>query len=267
MPVAGPEPTELSTGFVDESAGAILLAAGRGERMGRCKALLPWGDRTLVEAWASRFRAAGVRSVVVVGGHDLDVIRAAAGAGARITWVRNPDPDRSGPRESLLLGLDALPADARAWFTPVDVPVVGEDVLRRTWLAWKAACKAEPGGRGPLAALPSYRRHNGHPVLAGPGLVERLYEGQPGDRIDEVLAWATRRLVVVETDDIRVAGNMNRPEDYEAFAPPPGAAWDWSDAAEQPPPAPPAGDPGGDTLVLRAAAGARTRDLDEGEQR
>ncbi len=202
--------------------------------MGRNKALLPWGDRTLVEAWVARFRESGVRRVIAVVGADAEMIEATVGPELGIEWARNPEPDTTGPRESFLLGLDRLGADAPVWFVPVDTPVVNASVLRRMRRAWRAAVEADPEGPGPLVALPSYRRQSGHPVLAGTSFIKHLYEGERGDRIDAVLAWATRRQLIVEVDDVRVVGNMNRPRDYEAFAPPAGERWDWSEEAVPP---------------------------------
>lgn len=200
--------------------------------MGRTKALLPWGDRTLVEAWIERFREAGVEGIVVVLGLDADLIRATLPDDLPVRWAVNPEPDTTGPRESLLVGLDALPPDTPTWFTPVDVPVIGARVLEKISKAYARAVEADADGPGPLAALPSYRRNSGHPVLASPSFVAHLYEGERGDRIDELLSWATRRQVIVETADVRVVGNMNRPQDYEAFVPPPGSSWDWTDEAD-----------------------------------
>lgn len=222
-------PDEPSEETAERGAGAVILAAGRGHRMGRTKALLPWGDRTLVEAWVERFREAGVERIVVVLGLDAGAVREALPADLPVSWAVNPEPDTTGPRESLLLGLDALPPDTPAWFTPIDVPVVGGKVLDKLGMAYDRAVQADVDGPGPLAALPSYRRNSGHPVLASPSFVAHLYEGERGDRIDDLLGWATRRQVIVETSDVRVVGNMNRPRDYEAFVPPPGASWDWSE--------------------------------------
>lgn len=213
-----------------KAGAAVLLAAGRGSRMGRSKGLLPWGDRTLIEAWVARFRAAGIEHIAVVLGADAAVVRAQLDQ-LDVTWAVNPEPDATGPRESLLVGLDALAADGAAWFTPIDVPVVGPTVLTRMQRAWVTARETDPDGPGPLAVLPSYRRRTGHPVLAGADFIAHLWTGERGDQIDELLGWATRRQVIVELDDVRVVGNMNRPRDYEAFAPPAGAAWDWTEEA------------------------------------
>ncbi len=198
--------------------------------MGRSKAGLPWGDRTLLEAWVERFLEAGVTEIAIVLGPEMEAIRAASLDSPNLRWVCNQQAAETGPRESLLLGIDALSAAAPLWFVPVDVPVVGAEVLEQVRQAYDARATED---KEPLAALPCYRGSNGHPVLAGPDLIERLFEGEPGDRIDELLSWATRRLVVVEVGDLRVVGNMNRPQDYQAFVPPPGGRWDHCEEADE----------------------------------
>src|SRR5690606_22119320 len=60
---------------------AIVLAAGASSRMGRPKALLPWGDRTLLEHELATLDEAGVTEVVVVIGRHAQQIRRALGAG------------------------------------------------------------------------------------------------------------------------------------------------------------------------------------------
>jgi len=200
--------------------------------MGRSKATLPWGDRTLLEAWVERFFEGGVTEVAIVLGPEMEAIRGSSIDRPNLRWVCNEHASETGPRESLLLGIDALGAAAPLWFVPVDVPVVGASVLTDVRQAYDARAAAEE--EQPLAALPAYRGNNGHPVLAGPDLIERLFEGEQGDRIDELLSWATRRLVVVEVDDLRVVGNMNRPQDYQAFVPPAGCSWDHCDEPHQP---------------------------------
>ena len=96
----------------------------------------------------------------------------------------------------------------------MDVPVVDASTLR----AVAEVFENHPGEQ-PLAALPRHDEKTGHPVLAGPEFLERLVEGQAGDRIDAVFSWATRRLVFADIWDPRVLGNMNFLEDYRAFAP------------------------------------------------
>lgn len=203
----------MSTGREQVPLSAVVLAAGQGRRMGRNKASLPWGGRTLLEAWVRRLVNAGAEPVAAVLGPDLALVRAQVDPSLPIAWIENPEPDLNGPRESLLMGLDALPADSCALFTPVDVPVVQAATLEALLLAWRSAEAA------PLAVLPRCGQRSGHPVLAGPDFVRRLYEGEPGDRIDSFLGWASRRLLYVDVEDERVLANMNAPADYANWAP------------------------------------------------
>ncbi len=180
--------------------------------MGRSKPLLPWGEDVLLGSWIALLQAVGASPVAVVAGDDLPALRSALGARSGVRWVHNPAVDSTGPRESHLLALDALPSDRPAWFTPVDVPPPEARVLQAVAAGYTAAVEA------PFAALPTFDGRDGHPVLAGPTLIRRLYEGEPGDRIDALFAWATRRLVRVPVNDPAVLGNMNRPADYLRFA-------------------------------------------------
>ncbi len=197
----------LSTDGVGKVA-AVVLAAGPSVRMGRTKALLPWGDSTLAAAWVERFQRAGVETVVVVCGAERPLIEAAVEA----RCVGTPNPAQDGMRESLVAGLDALPADQPAFFTPVDVPPVRVETLRAMLDAY------DDNGR-PFAVVPAFDDHTGNPVLAGPDLIRRVFEGEPGDRVDELLAWATRRQVLLRTDDMAAFGDMDTPEQYARWAP------------------------------------------------
>lgn len=203
----------MSTDNEQAVLAAVVLAAGRGRRMGTTKALLPWGDCILLEAWVRRLVDGGATCVAAVVGPELPLIHAQVDPSLPIRWVENPAPDASGPRESLLLGLDALPTNCAALFTPVDVPVVAASTVGALVDAWRVAADA------PFAVLPRLGDRTGHPVLAGPAMVQRLYEGEAGDRIDAVLTWAGRRVQVVDVDDERALANMNLPAEYAGWAP------------------------------------------------
>src|SRR3954451_16093015 len=92
---------------------AIVLAAGESRRMGRLKLLLPFGTRTVIETVVDSLRASPVDEILVVTGHQSEVIEAAlARAPARI--VRNPDY-RSGMLSSVQCGV-AASAPETSWF-------------------------------------------------------------------------------------------------------------------------------------------------------
>lgn len=201
MSPAAPEPLE-------HGPAAVVLAAGRGERMGRTKATLPWGGRTILDTWVARLRAAGVREVVAVLGLDGPLVASSLDRTTVVGLVPNPEAERCGLRESLLLGLDALASPGPFLFTPVDVPPPDPAVLTALLAAFS------DGAEEPFAVRPCFQGRPGHPVAVGSAFVQRLYEGEPGDRIDELLSWATRRVRDVPVEDPRVLADLDSPEDY-----------------------------------------------------
>lgn len=89
------------------AVGAVLLAAGRGSRMGnRPKSLLQLDGVPLIQRQLIALSGAGIDEVVVVLGHYAQHIEPAI-AGFPVTLVRNPQPD-DGQVSSQRLGLAAL---------------------------------------------------------------------------------------------------------------------------------------------------------------
>jgi molybdopterin-guanine dinucleotide biosynthesis protein A len=85
-----------------ESVAGFVLAGGKSSRMGQDKALLPWGEGTLLDHVAGAVRA-GVGDVTVIGRDIQDLV-----------------PDR-GPLGGLLTALNGLEADW-ALIVAVDMP-------------------------------------------------------------------------------------------------------------------------------------------------
>src|SRR3989304_5548074 len=100
---------------------AIVLAAGKSERMGRPKALLPFRGRTFLGNILEAILRSVVESTVVVLGHDRERIERSV---ALPRVVFNPDYEQ-GMITSLQAGIRALGAgrDGAAIFL-VDHPVV-----------------------------------------------------------------------------------------------------------------------------------------------
>src|SRR5688572_29178364 len=71
---------------------AIVLAAGRSERMGAFKPLLPFGSKTVIEASIDYLRAGGIETVVVVLGQDPRVEKLKHKlSDSRVILAINPD--------------------------------------------------------------------------------------------------------------------------------------------------------------------------------
>jgi molybdenum cofactor cytidylyltransferase len=91
---------------------AIVLAAGRSTRAGEINKLTaPIDGVPMVARAVDAVLATAARPVIVVTGHQADVVQAAlAGAGRKVTFVHNPD-FAAGINTSITAGLKALPDD------------------------------------------------------------------------------------------------------------------------------------------------------------
>lgn len=136
---------------------AIVLAAGRGSRMGADKMRLDWRGR-LLPAWPVMAAVeAGMDPVVAVlaPGHD-DVAAILAGCGATI--VVNPAPD-AGMAGSLGCGIAVLSSDIDAAAVLLgDMPLVDASVL-------SALAAALDPARDITIAAPVHDGRRGNPVL------------------------------------------------------------------------------------------------------
>jgi molybdenum cofactor cytidylyltransferase len=148
---------------------AILLSAGESTRMGRPKALLPWGGATLLEYQVAELCAAGVEDVVVVLGHAAEEIRprvpARPSTGSGQVRVVVNEAYREGRASSLRAGAAALPDSA----DPIVVLGVDQPRPRRVH---ERLLSAHRGARA-LITLPASDGKRGHPaVLSGTLLPE-----------------------------------------------------------------------------------------------
>ena len=186
---------------------AIVLAAGRGRRMGgRDKALLPIGGHTLVEEHVEAFRRAGVQDIAVVrraGARDLP-----RRVGA-VHVVLQPREDAS-MFDSLVLGLFALDR-APALVLPVDNDLVGDDTLAML-------VEQAQGESATHALVPRYAGHRGHPVLLYRTGVDAVVRdaGDPEGvhRLDLLLDRWTGGVATVDVTDDAVTRDFDTPEDF-----------------------------------------------------
>ncbi|MFL6500275.1 MAG: NTP transferase domain-containing protein [Candidatus Udaeobacter sp.] len=88
--------------------GVVILAAGASTRMGRCKLLLPWGDKTILTHLLDEWRSAGAAQIAPVIDPANELLRKAlADAGfSRSGWIENP---------SAQLGMFSSVREASRW--------------------------------------------------------------------------------------------------------------------------------------------------------
>jgi len=184
---------------------SIILAAGRGERVGGPKALLAAGGETFLARCVRLLHPASVQSVVAVVGHEAERVVREAGLPADVRVVTNAQYAQ-GMLTSICAGLDAAEAagaDA-VLVHPVDHPLVEMETVERVLDALEA---------GAVIAVPSHQRRRGHPAGFARAAWAALRLAPPEEGARAVLAAHPEWIVHVEGGPGCRAG-VNTPEDY-----------------------------------------------------
>lgn len=188
---------------------ALILAAGRGSRMGGGKLLLPLRGTPVLRHVVDSVAAMAARPrIFVVTGHESEPVRGALESVPGITFVDNPHWER-GQSTSLRAGIDAISEQAETSVMVLlgDQPLVRTDTLERLAEAHSA--------RLPSATAPEYQGRRGNPVILSPCLLPeiRRLEGDTGAR--GILARLGDQLLMLPVDDPGVVMDIDTPDDYE----------------------------------------------------
>ena len=148
------------------SIGAVVMAAGAGNRMGhRPKSLLLRDGEPLLLRQVRLLALASAAPIVVVLGHHQDallkVLQAAQTPFPQLHWTTNPAPD-DGPASSLRCGLAALPEALDTIIVTLgDLPLVQAGDTETLLAAWQQRA-------APIAlVLPVHEQTPGHPLAFG----------------------------------------------------------------------------------------------------
>jgi len=189
------------------TAGGIVLCGGKSTRMGRSKALLPFGPETMLQR-VVRLLGSVVQPIVAVAAVDQVLPTLPASV-----IVTRDEREARGPLEGLRAGLKALPPEIEgAYVTSCDVPLlvpgfVGQ-MLDLTE-GFDIAVMEVDGFAHPLSAV--YCRTT-LPYIEDLLARDRL---RPAFLFDAV---RTRRITAAEITsdpDLRTLRNLNTPEDYQ----------------------------------------------------
>ena len=203
-----------------EKIAAVLLAAGRSRRMGEFKPLLPFGDRSVVEACVSNLHEAGVGEVVVVVGHRAEEVRAALARFESVRFATNDEPE-SEMGVSVARGVEALGDETEAALVAlVDHPAVPPASV---------ACLIEARRRtGARLVVPEWEGRGGHPVLVDLSLRDEIVRVAPRAGLRAVFDAHRREVLRVPAASPFVVRDMDTWDDYvalhtEVFGFPPAA--------------------------------------------
>jgi CTP:molybdopterin cytidylyltransferase MocA len=185
----------------------IILAAGESRRMGRLKALLPFGEKTVIEQVIQSLLHAELAAVTVVLGH-----RAADIAAVIQPWpvqmLYNPNYQH-GMTTSVQVALrDIMPIPDAYLLALVDQPHIASELIHQLLTACAHTAKG--------VVIPTYHGKRGHPIILaaryrqdilalGPDQgLHLVTRGHPDDTLE----------IPVDTDDI--LRDMDYQTDYEA---------------------------------------------------
>lgn len=184
----------------------FAVAGGRSLRMGRDKALMPWGAGTLLDHAIARLKEVAP-DVRVLSGADIRY------TDRGIPVVTDGVPG-SGPLGGLLAALESLEDQGLALFLAVDLPHVPVALLRhlaRLATGHDVVIPVRPRGAEPLCAV--YRRSCVGAIRERLAAEDRKMTGFLGAmRVREVGEVEIARF---GEPDVLLA-NVNTPEDYQA---------------------------------------------------
>ena len=186
---------------------AILLAAGRSQRMGEMKALLHWEGSTLIKYQVSTLIGAGAKEVIVVLGHNAELLMPEIKDLARVRCVINKDYDL-GRTTSIKVGLNAIDSNDTdcILFLNVDQPR-NSDVISRLVLSH--------GSSQRNITIPTYDGNGGHPIIFGMELVADLLNiSEENFGFKSIITMHASRVHRVSDTDPCVLWDLNTPEQY-----------------------------------------------------
>lgn len=186
-------------------AGAVILAAGRSERMKEMKALLPFDDNTsFIERIISTYSGWGCSEIVVVTNPEaLQLMKKAGMVLSAVTVVVN-DHLEFERFFSVKLGLEAIRSSSFCFIQNVDNPFVDSSILDLLY-------EKRSGER---YVSPVFKGKGGHPILLNRENIKQILKWPVNSaNFREVLK--TMEGLNVEMPDGKALININRPEEYQ----------------------------------------------------
>jgi molybdenum cofactor cytidylyltransferase len=183
---------------------AIVLAAGKSERMGSPKALLNLGGRTFLERILDAISQSSIgRTVVVVGRHRDEIHAAFPG----LPLVFNPIWEQ-GMTTSFQAGIRALPPDIDgAILFLVDHPMVELTTIHAL------VERLKPGG----IVVPVHEGRRGHPVAFSKAALDEVLALGPDEGANMVVRRDPARVVEAPANAPGILCDIDTAEQYDAL--------------------------------------------------
>jgi|YelNatPaOPRAMG01_1025707.scaffolds.fasta_scaffold03830_15 molybdenum cofactor cytidylyltransferase len=192
---------------------ALILAAGKSERMGNPKMLLRWGERTILEHVIIHALEGGVEEVVVVTGSQAELVEEIVRKTSwtkPVTTVYNPYY-HLGMLSSVQCGIKYLMSQSDAVLVALgDQPTVPSEVFR-TLINFFPECK-----KGIL--IPKFRGKRGHPIVIHQRYFGFLLELDPvKDSLHQLTDAFSSDIFDLEVESPEILRDIDSPQDLQAL--------------------------------------------------
>lgn len=184
---------------------AVVPAAGRSERMGVPKLLLPLAGTPIIARVVDALREAQLDEIRVVLGGEREALAQVLEA-PRVRFVTTAKP-YGDMLASIRSGLRGLPPDCEAVLVALgDQPMITPTLVRRVIHAFRGAAQT--------IVLPAHAGRRGHPVLLSIRHVPEVLESYDGVGLRGLIAAHPDEVIEVEVDDPAAFEDVDTPEDY-----------------------------------------------------
>jgi molybdenum cofactor cytidylyltransferase len=187
----------------------VILAAGESSRMGADKPLLMYRGRTFIENIISVLRDAGIQRVVVVLGHNAELIQQSVDLSS-VEVVVNQDYRRQ--TSSLQAGLRVLASREPDGVVLglVDHPAISADTVQNLIQHFNST--------GKPVIIPQTQGKHGHPVLLGREAFGQMETLGPDEGADTVIYKYRDQTEFVDASDPGILLDIDDPESYLRLA-------------------------------------------------
>lgn len=187
--------------------GAIVLAAGRSERMGTQKLLLPLGEKPLIACVVDELLRSPLHRIVVVVGRDAELVQSALAERA-VTFASNCDPG-GDMLSSVRCGIRALPAACEAVLVVLgDQPGITSHLVTKLISTYRQSTGS--------IIVPAQGGRRGHPLLFPARYSDEVLSRHDGVGLRGLLAAHPEKILEVAVSCATELEDLDTIEDYQS---------------------------------------------------
>ncbi len=185
---------------------AIVLAAGRSDRMGTQKLLLPLGGQPVITRIVDELIRSPLQQTIVVTGRDGEKIQQAV-VGRAVTFTTNPETE-GDMLSSVRCGLRTLPATCEAVLVVLgDQPGITHELVAELVRTLRQTKKG--------IIVPTCEGSRGHPLLFAVRFCDEVLTCFDGEGLHALLTAHPEEVCELAVSTPSALEDMDTPEDYQ----------------------------------------------------